>query len=50
MPMLDTITRIQLTLRKKVIQTYKGMIGDFDAFLGGLPTEQQARFRELYSI
>lgn len=35
---------------QKVIQTYKGMIGDFDAFLGGLPAEQQARFRDLYSV
>ncbi|KAI4701132.1 hypothetical protein J4E89_010708 [Alternaria sp. Ai002NY15] len=35
---------------QKVIQQYKGMIGNFDAFLGGLPSEQQARFRELYSV
>ncbi|KAF2033997.1 ARM repeat-containing protein [Setomelanomma holmii] len=34
----------------KVIQTYKGMISDFDGFLGGLPADQQARFRELYSV
>ncbi|KAI4923543.1 hypothetical protein J4E85_008582 [Alternaria conjuncta] len=35
---------------QKVIQQYKGMIGNFDAFIGGLPSEQQARFRELYSV
>ncbi|KAF1947427.1 ARM repeat-containing protein [Clathrospora elynae] len=35
---------------QKVIQQYKSMIPNFDAFLGGLPADQQARFRELYSI
>jgi hypothetical protein len=35
---------------QKVIQQYKTMIGNFDAFLGGLPADQQARFRELYSV
>ncbi|EOA85256.1 hypothetical protein ACJQWK_06940 [Exserohilum turcicum] len=35
---------------QKVIQQYKGMISNFDAFIGGLPAEQQARFRELYSV
>jgi hypothetical protein len=34
----------------QVIQQYKGMIADFDAFLGGLPADQQARFRELYGV
>ncbi|KNG45642.1 ARM repeat-containing protein [Stemphylium lycopersici] len=35
---------------QKVIVQYKSMIPNFDAFLGGLPAEQQARFRELYSV
>jgi transportin-1 len=36
--------------RYQVIQQYKNMIPNFDAFLGGLPADQQARFRELYSV
>ncbi|EFQ92692.1 hypothetical protein PTNB73_05255 [Pyrenophora teres f. teres] len=35
---------------QKVIQQYKGMIGNFDGFIGGLPADQQARFRDLYSV
>ncbi|KAH7066824.1 armadillo-type protein [Paraphoma chrysanthemicola] len=35
---------------QKILQTYKGMISDFNSFLGGLPADQQARFRELYSV
>lgn len=34
----------------QVIQQYKSMIPNFDAFLGGLPAEQQASLRELYSV
>ncbi|KAF1844218.1 ARM repeat-containing protein [Cucurbitaria berberidis CBS 394.84] len=35
---------------QKVIQQYKSMISNFDAFLGGLPADQQANLRELYSV
>jgi transportin-1 len=35
---------------QQVIETYKGMISNFEGFLGGLPADQQARFRELYSV
>jgi transportin-1 len=38
------------TNHSQVIQLYKSMIPNFDAFLGGLPADQQARFRELYSV
>jgi hypothetical protein len=34
----------------QVLQQYKGMIADFDAFLGALPADQRARFRELYNV
>ncbi|OAL05080.1 ARM repeat-containing protein [Phaeosphaeriaceae sp. SRC1lsM3a] len=34
----------------KVIEKYKTMIPNFDAFIGGLPGDQQSRLRELYSI
>ncbi|KAF2849216.1 ARM repeat-containing protein, partial [Plenodomus tracheiphilus IPT5] len=35
---------------KQTIQTYKGMIPDFDAFLRSLPSDQQAMFQQLYSV
>jgi hypothetical protein len=35
---------------QRVLQQYKGMIADFDAFLGALPADQRARFRELYNV
>jgi len=35
---------------KQIIQQYKSMISDFDNFLNGLPADQQATFRELYSV
>ncbi|KAF2998002.1 hypothetical protein E8E13_007173 [Curvularia kusanoi] len=35
---------------KQIIQQYKSMISDFDSFLNALPSDQQARFRELYSV
>ncbi|KAF1831682.1 ARM repeat-containing protein [Decorospora gaudefroyi] len=35
---------------QKVIQQYKGMIPNFDAFLGELPADQQAALLELYSV
>jgi transportin-1 len=34
----------------QVIGKYKSMIPNFDAFLGGLPPDQQARFRKEYSV
>ena len=34
----------------QIIQQYKSMISDFDSFLNALPSDQQARFRELYSV
>ncbi|KAL5114345.1 hypothetical protein ACEQ8H_007782 [Pleosporales sp. CAS-2024a] len=34
----------------KVIQLYKTMIPEFEAFIGKLPAEQQGRFREMYSV
>lgn len=33
-----------------VIETYKPMIPDFNGFLGALPPDQRAKFRELYSV
>ncbi|KAJ4373183.1 hypothetical protein N0V83_003475 [Neocucurbitaria cava] len=35
---------------QKVIQQYKGMISDFDGFLGALPAEQQSNLHKLYSF
>ncbi|KAF2124803.1 ARM repeat-containing protein [Dothidotthia symphoricarpi CBS 119687] len=35
---------------QEVIQLYKGMIGNFDSFLGALPPDQGTRFRELYAV
>jgi len=35
---------------QKVVQTYKGMINDFDGFLGALPADQRAKLRELYNV
>ncbi|KAF2715650.1 ARM repeat-containing protein [Pleomassaria siparia CBS 279.74] len=35
---------------QQVLETYKRMIPDFDGFLGNLPSERQARFRELYGV
>ncbi|CAO2652383.1 Nn.00g006660.m01.CDS01 [Neocucurbitaria sp. VM-36] len=35
---------------QKVIEQYKSMISNFDGFLGGLPADQQANLRELYSF
>ncbi|KAH7389795.1 armadillo-type protein [Pyrenochaeta sp. MPI-SDFR-AT-0127] len=35
---------------QKVIEQYKGMISNFDGFLGGLPADQQEKFRKLYSV
>jgi transportin-1 len=34
----------------QVIEKYKTMIPNFDAFLGGLPPDQQAKFRKEYSV
>jgi transportin-1 len=42
--------RIAEANMSQVIQKYKSMIPDFDAFLNGLPAEQRNRFRELYSV
>jgi transportin-1 len=38
------------TNNRQVIEKYKSMIPNFDAFLGGLPPDQQARFRKEYSV
>ncbi|KAK7187949.1 hypothetical protein DPSP01_003162 [Paraphaeosphaeria sporulosa] len=35
---------------QKVIETYKAMIPDFDAFLAGLPGQHRQKFRDLYGV
>ncbi|KAJ4360082.1 uncharacterized protein N0V89_000641 [Didymosphaeria variabile] len=35
---------------QKVIETYKAMIPDFDAFLAGLPAQHRQKFRDLYGV
>lgn len=35
---------------RQVIETYKAMIPDFDAFLGGLPGQHRQKFRDLYGV
>ncbi|KAF2874044.1 transportin-2 [Massariosphaeria phaeospora] len=35
---------------QQVVQQYKGMIPDFDSFLGNLDPTQRARLRELYGV
>lgn len=35
---------------QKVLEQYKGMIGNFDAFISGLPADQQAVLHEVYSV
>jgi len=34
---------------KRIVQQYRGMIPNFDAFLGSLPADRQAVFHQLYS-
>jgi transportin-1 len=55
----ETFQKVRLSLKmdskcanmvNQVIQQYRSMIPNFDAFIGGLPADQPARFRELYRV